>query len=135
MQRSSNLFISIFSIFALATLSIASAFLAAVFLDRTLFYAVMGRSWCFGLFIASIALTSVGIITSSVVYWFGNTKDQHELYTALMSVLSLYLMAGMATAGAIQRTVSWLVVTLRTESSAHKTGDAAATTIQVEKHD
>lgn len=93
----------------------------------------MGKSWCFGLFIASIALTSVGVAGSTIVYWFGKLQDQQELYSALMSVLSLYLIAVIAAAGLVQRMIQGIVEIYRVTSPTRNT--ASIDRSQVEKKD
>lgn len=112
-MRSSNLFISLVSLVALTTLTIASTFLAAILVDRTLFFHVLGRGWCFGLFIAALSLVAVGTIGAGTVFWFGTERDQGELKAALVIVGQWYALAATRSFHTLAQAIEWTVVVAR----------------------
>ncbi|CCG84114.1 protein of unknown function [Taphrina deformans PYCC 5710] len=110
-MRSSNLFLSIVSIVSLTTITIASIFLTITLLDRTIFLHVLGRGWCFGLIIASMSLLTVGTIASGIVYWFGTTADQKELWSAVAQVMGWYLFVLRSAVAGLAAGVEWFINT------------------------
>lgn len=90
-MRGSNLFMTMMSTVTHAGALMSSFFTILLILNRLCFRFLLTTNWSTGLFIANLVLFSLACTTGSIVYWFGSSVDQSELFTALQKIGGFYL--------------------------------------------